>query len=154
MISISEILLPEHINLRLDAADTRRAVEELLFPLRGDIRIADWDALRAAILERDAPAIPAGPDCAILIAHGRTNAVTSLVMAAGRSENGFAAEGIDGKIRLVFVVGIPVALNQDYLRVVGTIARLCGKPGHFEKLLAAAKATDFLQLLLDWENKL
>ena len=154
MISISEILLPEHINLRLDASCPRAAVEELLFPLRGDIRIADWDALRAAILERDAPAIPAGPECAILIAHGRTNAVGSLVMAAGRSESGIPADGTGEKIRLVFVVGIPTALSQDYLRVVGTIARLCAKPDHLEKLLAVPKAAGFLELLLAWENKL
>ena len=154
MISISEILLPEHINLDLHAPDSRTAVEELLFPLRGDIRISDWDALREAILERDAPAIPAGPECAILIAHGRTNSVNSLVMAAGRSLAGFPADGIEGKIRLIFVVGIPTALSQEYLRVVGTIARLCGKPGHLEKLLAASKAAAFLQLLLDRENKL
>jgi mannitol/fructose-specific phosphotransferase system IIA component (Ntr-type) len=154
MISISEILLPEHINLHLDASDSRSAVEELLFPLRGDIRIADWDAIRAAILERDAPSIPAGPDCDILIAHGRTNAVTSLVMSAGRSLEGFSADRVEGKVRLVFVVGIPTALSQDYLRIVGTIARLCGKPNLLEKLLAAPKAADFLQLLQDWENKL
>ena len=154
MISISEILLPEHINLDLHAPDSRTAVEELLFPLRGDIRISDWDALREAILERDAPAIPAGPDCALLIAHGRTNSVNSLVMAAGRSLAGFPADGIEGKIRLIFVVGIPTALSQDYLRVVGTIARLCAKPDHLEKLLATSQAAQFLALLLAWENKL
>ncbi|MFM8365735.1 MAG: PTS sugar transporter subunit IIA [Verrucomicrobiota bacterium] len=154
MISISEILLPEHINLDLNASDSRTAVEELLFPLRGDFRISDWDALRASILERDAPAIPAGPDCAILIAHGRTNAVNSLVMSAGRSKEGFTAEGTPGKIRLVFVVGIPTALSQDYLRVVGTIARLCAKPDHLEKLLTTPQAAQFLALLLAWENKL
>jgi len=57
-------------------------------------------------------------------------------------------------VRLVFVVGIPTALNQDYLRVVGTIARLCGKPDSLQKLLHAPTAREFLDLLLAWENKL
>ena len=52
MISLSEILLPEHINLGLDASDESTAVEELLFPLRGDIRISNWEAFRASVLDR------------------------------------------------------------------------------------------------------
>jgi mannitol/fructose-specific phosphotransferase system IIA component (Ntr-type) len=154
MISFSQILLPEHINLHLDATDQNSAVEELLFPLRGDIRIPDWGALHSAVFDRDAPAVPVDETCAIVIAHGRTNAVHSLVMSAGRSSPGFSSTAVQGKIRLVFVVGIPTALNQDYLRVIGTIARLCGKPDRLEKLLAAPTPRDFLHLLLEWENKL
>jgi mannitol/fructose-specific phosphotransferase system IIA component (Ntr-type) len=75
-------------------------------------------------------------------------------MSAGRSTAGFPSPAIEGKIRLVFVVGIPTALNQDYLRVVGTIARLCGKPDRLAKLLAAPTPREFLHLLLEWENKL
>ena len=154
MISLSEILLPEHINLQLDAIDSPTAVEELLFPLRGDIRISNWDAFRASVLDRAAPAVSTDDGYGIVIAHGRTNSVTSLVMAAGRSPNGFASPHIAGPVRLVFVVGIPTALNQDYLRVVGTIARLCGKPETLQKLLQAPNARAFLDLLLSWENKL
>jgi len=154
MISLSEILLPEHINLQLDALDQTTAVEELLFPLRGDIRIGNWDTLRASILERNAPAVSTDDGFGIVIAHGRTNAVNSLVMAAGRSPNGFPSPDIQGSVRLVFVVGIPTALNQEYLRVVGTIARLCGKPETLQKLLNAPSARSFSDLLQSWENKL
>jgi mannitol/fructose-specific phosphotransferase system IIA component (Ntr-type) len=154
MISLSEILLPEHINLQLDAVDQTIAVEELLFPLRGDIRIENWDTLRTSILERAAPAVSTDDGCGIIIAHGRTNAVNSLVMSAGRSPNGFPSAHIEGPVRLVFVVGIPTALSQEYLRVVGTIARLCGKPETLQKLLNAPSARNFLDLLLGWENKL
>ena len=154
MISLSNILLPEHINLRLDAGDEATAVEELLFPLRGDIRITDWKAFRASVLERAAPAVSTDDGCGIVIAHGRSNSVNSLVMAAGRSTNGIPSPHIAGPVRLVFVVGIPTTLNQEYLRVVGAIARLCGKPEPLQKLLHAATAREFLDLLLGWENKL
>lgn len=154
MISLSDILLPEHINLRLDAHNESTAVEELLFPLRGDIRISDWEAFRASVLDRAAPAVATDNGCGIVIAHGRTNSVNSLVMAAGRSTNGIPSPHISEPVRLVFVVGIPTALNQDYLRVVGTIARLCGKPDSLQKLLHAPTAREFLDLLLAWENKL
>ena len=71
MISLSDILLPEHINLRLDAGNETTAVEELLFPLRGDIRIGDWEALRASVLDRAAPAVSTDDGFGILIAHGQ-----------------------------------------------------------------------------------
>lgn len=154
MISLSDILLPEHINLHLDANDDTTAIEELLFPLRGHIHIKNWDALRASVLDRAAPAVSTEDGYGILIAHGRTNSVDSLVMGAGRSTNGFPSPHIKGQVRLVFVVGIPTALNQEYLRVVGTIARLCGKPEHLQKLLAAPTVREFLDHLLVWENKL
>jgi mannitol/fructose-specific phosphotransferase system IIA component (Ntr-type) len=154
MISLSEILLPEHINLGLDASDESTAVEELLFPLRGDIRINNWDALRASVLDRAAPAVSTDDACGIVIAHGRTNAVNSFVMAAGRSPNGFLSPHIAGPVNLVFMVGIPTALNQEYLRLIGTIARLCGKPETLQKLLQAPNARAFLALLVSWENKL
>jgi len=100
------------------------------------------------VLDRAAPAVSTDDGYGIVIAHGRTNSVTSLVMAAGRSPNGFASPHIAAPVRLVFVVGIPTALNQDYLRVVGTIARLCGKPETLQKLLQAPNARAFLDLLL------
>jgi mannitol/fructose-specific phosphotransferase system IIA component (Ntr-type) len=154
MTSITQILRPEHVNLSLQAADQAAAVEELLFPLRGDIHILNWDAFRDSVFERNAPAVSGSNDCGIIIAHGRTNAVSSLVMAAGRSPNGFSSPDIPEKVRLVFVAGIPSALNNEYLRIVGTIARFCSKPALLEQLLSAKSAHDFLEILQEEEKKL
>lgn len=153
MISISDILKIEHVNLSLSAADSLSAVQEVLFPLRGDIRVTDWDALRESVIDRDAPAI-ASNGCGIIIAHGRTNAVNALTMSAARLIEGIQTPHIPEKIRLVFVAGIPTAFNNEYLRVVGTIARLCSKPTLLEKLLLADHPLDFLDILAREETKL
>ncbi|MDX2079221.1 MAG: PTS sugar transporter subunit IIA [Terrimicrobiaceae bacterium] len=153
MIPISEILLPSHVNLAIAAGDQSGAVLEVLGQLRGDPRVLDWEALHAAVVERNAPALAAG-GVGICIAHGRTNAVQSLVMAAGRSTAGIRSPQIGEKVRLVFVAGIPSALDAEYLRIVGAIARLCREARTLDQLLAAADAKTFVDLLAVGETRL
>lgn len=153
MISIRQILQPGHVNLALSSTEMGTAVAEVLASLSGDIRILQWNTLKDAILERNAPAIDAA-GCGIIIAHGRTDAVGSLVMAAGRSNEGFPSKDTKEKVRLVFVAGIPSALNNEYLRVVGTIARLCSKKELVEKLLTSANPTEFIDILCSGESAL
>lgn len=153
MISISEILQPSHVNLEISSAILPAAVEEVLACLRGDPRVSDWEALQESITRQTAPLLETG-SCAITIAHGRTEAVGALVMAAGVSPQGIALDGSPKKVRLVFVAGIPAAFNNEYLRVVGSIARFCKNPGFLESLLAAKTPANFIQLLEEGESRL
>lgn len=140
----AEILQPAHVLTALAAKTLPEAVDEILASMRGDTRVADWDALRAAVCAHEAPAIDAG-ECSICIAHGRTNAATALAMGAGISPEG-CGDGAK-KIRLVFVAAIPAAFNNEYLRAVGSIARLCSQEGFLQKLLASKTPSDFIALL-------
>jgi len=153
MTSIGEILHPDHINLSLSAQDKKSAVEEVMAKLNGDARVGDFSALREAVLSRNAPAI-AESGCGICIAHGRTESISALVLAAGRSQEGFACEDITEPVKLVFVAGIPMAFNADYLRIVGAIARICRDRHQLERLLAAKTAVHFVDLLGTGEMKL
>ena len=153
MIGISEILLPAHVNLALSSRDQTESVSEVLSKLNGDPRVLDWDALRLAVTERNAPAISCGP-CGICIAHGRTNAVQSLVMAAGRSSDGITSLNVNEPVRLVFVAGIPAAFHSEHLRIVGAIARLCHDKDLLNKLLNVGEPEQFVELLRLGEAKL
>lgn len=146
MITISEILKPGDVKLPLHALEKAAAVDELLESLRGDERITDWDALRQAVIARDAAGI-AEDGIGICIAHGRTNAVHSLVLAAGRCDRGISASEIQEPIRLFFVAAIPKALSQDYLRVLGAIARVCKSPEVRQQLLSVKEPARFIELL-------
>lgn len=153
MITISEILLPNHVNLALTSKNQSAGVEEILLRMKGDPRISDWETLRQAVVQRNAPAFSCN-DCGICIAHGRTNAVHSLVMGAGRSTEGLISPDTNDPVRFVFVAGIPSALNSEYLRVVGTIARLCHDKSVFEKLLTVKDPMRFIGLLAMEEARL
>ena len=153
MILISEILMPASVNLDLSSSTLPAAVEELLASLRGDTRVSDWEALRSSVVSQSAPSLETD-SCAITIAHGRTEAVGSLVMAAGVSMQGFDTAESKKKVRLVFVAGIPASFNNEYLRVVGSIARICKKPGFLQKLLASKTPSNFIQFLEEGEGQL
>ncbi len=153
MISIGEILQPEHVVLTLAATDKVAAVEEVLAKLNGDDRVKDFDELRTSVLARNAPAI-AENGVGICIAHGRVESVSSLVMAAGRLSEGFRCKDVRDPVRLVFVMGIPAAFNAEYLRIVGAIARICRDPKQLHRILGVKDSHDFVHLLESGEVKL
>ena len=153
MISIADILLPSRINLALVGKDQAAGIDEVLSKLNGDSRVRDWGALSQVVTERNAPAISCC-GCGICIAHARTNAVSSLVMAAGRSTSGLVSPEVSEPVRLVFVAGIPAAFSSEYLRVVGAIARFCHDQALLEKLLHVPDPQEFIDLLALQENKL
>jgi mannitol/fructose-specific phosphotransferase system IIA component (Ntr-type) len=143
---IDEILQPTDVNLTLRAGDKASAVDEVLGMVRGDSRVANWERLRASVIERDAPALEEDGRC-ICIAHGRTDAVTSLVLAAGRSEAGIACPETQRRVHLIFVAGIPAAMDSEYLRMVGAIARVCRNPVLMAELMEAEDGATFVACL-------
>lgn len=153
MTPIGDILQPEHVNLSLSAAGKLEAVEEVLSKLNGDPRVKDFEAFRKVVINRDAAAISEN-GWGICIAHGRTEMVSELIMAAGRSAAGISCRDVPDPVRLVFVAGIPSAFNSEYLRIVGAIARICRDKHQIDRLLAAKTAEQFISLLGAGEVKL
>jgi mannitol/fructose-specific phosphotransferase system IIA component (Ntr-type) len=152
MISIEDVLLPAHVRLEMPCKTKTEAVEKLLDLFRTDARVSDWNGLRDAIFSHDAPAIEEN-QCGICIAHGRTSAVRSLVLAACRIEGqGVSCPGVDSPLRLVFVAGIPSAFSHDYLRVIGAVARICHSPETLNRLLTVKEPSKFLHLLQSAER--
>jgi mannitol/fructose-specific phosphotransferase system IIA component (Ntr-type) len=146
MTPIGDVLQVEHIILSISAMEKGAAIDEVLAKLNGDMRVKDFPELYKAVHERDAAAI-AENGCGICVAHGRTEAVSSLVMAVGRSAQGIAFPGLEEPVRLVFVAGIPRAFNSEYLRIVGAIARICRDKHQLDRLLATKTTEEFLHIL-------
>jgi PTS system fructose-specific IIC component len=153
MTPIADILRPDHVNLSLSAGDKNSAVTEVLSKLNGDPRVKDFSVFEKAVTARNAAAISEN-HCGICIAHGRTESVTGLILAAGRSTAGFPCREVADPVHLVFVAGIPGAFNSEYLRIVGAIARICRDPHQLDRLLAAKTASHFIELLVAGEVKL
>ncbi|GAB4173892.1 MAG: hypothetical protein Fur0032_13520 [Terrimicrobiaceae bacterium] len=148
MPSIETHLLAGSVDLGLSSSDLAGCVREVVGLLRGDSRVDDFEGFLNAVVSRNAPLLEEG-GCGILIAHGRTNAVNRLVLAAGRP-----VTVSDGLPRLVFAAGIPVAFHSEYLRIVGVIARACRDEVTREGLLAATTPRNFISILSQTEKSL
>jgi mannitol/fructose-specific phosphotransferase system IIA component (Ntr-type) len=56
--------------------------------------------------------------------HARTDLVDEIVVGIGRSRAGIPFEHNGVRARLIFVIGVPERLVNDYLICVGTLVRL------------------------------
>ena len=126
---------PSHVRLDFAAASRDEAVRSVAELLRGDPRIGSWDALWASIGPRQIVDLKGG----VCLAHGRSQTVRDLVLAAGRLPS--AADA--GLPRYVFVFAIPFAMADDYLRAVGALARACGEQKSTAALDKAATPAEF-----------
>ncbi|HEX6563599.1 MAG TPA: PTS sugar transporter subunit IIA, partial [Chthoniobacterales bacterium] len=75
----------------------------------------------------------------LTIPHGRTDSVTSMVMAFGRLAQPIRRG--PASIRFVLVIGIPETMDADYLRLVGVLMRAF-REDHLRKALETAKTPE------------
>ena len=143
---LRNFLLPESVNLSLRATEEQTSFTEVIKLLQDDPRVTDWEKFYQSILAR--PLFPLLLNHkAMVICHGRTNTVRDLVMSVGRSNDGIIFDNIDHPVALLFVVGIPHELNNEYLRIMGSIARACGDLPTLEKLLSTENPHEFIEAL-------
>lgn len=135
----SRLIEPSRVRLDLAAASRDEAVRSAAELLRGDPRIGSWEALWASIGPAQIVDLKGG----VCLAHGRSETVRDLVLAAGRLSSGANA----GLPRYVFVFAIPFAMAGDYLRAVGALARICGGENGLSALDKAATPAEFAEML-------
>ena len=155
MITIGDILSPKQVTLELTATTRESAILEVAQLLRGDERVRDWNGFVGAIKTGNTcMANEAG--FGVCIPHARTNEVSSMVMAVGRARKGiwFGEEGDPERVlaHYIIVIGVPVALAADYLRIIGAIARTFRSSKSEAALRGAATKQGFIQLLTENES--
>ncbi len=144
---LSTSLLSKEIQLHLRATDPRDALEELLSTLRSDHRVRDLEKLRASLLATSRNVPFKDVPCPVFLHHGRTESVSTLVLAVGRSIAGFTLGPTDQKTHLIVVAAIPEAMNNEYLRILGAISRVCREEETLKALLVAEDTATFLAVL-------
>ncbi|XHR29940.1 MAG: PTS sugar transporter subunit IIA [Chthoniobacteraceae bacterium] len=151
MITISDILFPKHILLDLEDDTKEHLVERIAEKLKKDPRVTDWEQFYSG-LQKGTSCMSKENGSVLCIAHARTTAVSAMTMAVGRvaippaatpalpSESGVAS-------KLIFVIGVPVALASDYLRIIGALARIFHTDKGETALAAAPDPAEFLSSL-------
>jgi len=153
MITIADILQPRDIELELKTTNQEEAINQVASLLKEDERVKDWNEFYKGLGSKQ-PCVAAAGGTEICIPHTRTDSVTGMVMSVGRSAKGIQVKGADLPVHFVFVIGVPVALAADYLRIIGALARIFKDPAARSGLRQAATAEEFLQLLGAAEMKL
>ena len=137
----------DSVRLTLTNQDQSAAVEDVVKLLKKDSHVTNWNEFFQAMTALSTPPLKIDQENAVAIYHVRTNSVQDLIMAAGRSISGIRFKESDQLVRLIIVIGIPHALNQEYLRVLGSLARSLKEPALFQQLLTTESADEFIDIL-------
>jgi mannitol/fructose-specific phosphotransferase system IIA component (Ntr-type) len=146
-IALPDLLDEKQVILRLRSRKPANAVREIIEQLAANGKIDDADEFLEQVLARE-QVHPSAVKNGVVFPHARTDLVDQIILGIGRSRAGipFGKNGV--RARLIFVIGVPQQLVNDYLICVGTLARLVRDDAIHSTLLGAETAREFLDALI------
>jgi mannitol/fructose-specific phosphotransferase system IIA component (Ntr-type) len=149
---LAPLLVSARINLEVQSTQCADALYEVAHLLDGHPDVTDFPGFYSELLARER-LDPTCLDNEIALTHARTEHVTRIVMAIGRSPRGVHYENSDQTVRLILVLGIPKSNDGGYLQVVGALCRIIKDSANRAALLQAPTPADFIQTLLRLEAR-
>jgi PTS system nitrogen regulatory IIA component len=144
--ALADVLDERQIALQLKSRRQANALREIigLFEKTGSV-LQPTDFL-AQVLARERVNSTLAEN-SVAFPHARTELVDQIALAVGRSRAGIPWNDKGERARLIFVVALPQRLVNDYLVLVGTLARITQNEQQRQALLAAATAAEFIKIL-------
>jgi len=146
-IALPELLDEGHVVLRLRSRKLPNALREIIDLLGQNQKIADAEKFLEQVLARE-QTHPSEVENGVAFPHARTDLVQEIVVGIGRSRAGIPIGPNQQRAHLIFVVGVPERLVNDYLICVGTIVRLLKDEATRKTLLDAETPRQFIDALI------
>jgi mannitol/fructose-specific phosphotransferase system IIA component (Ntr-type) len=147
------LLESARITLEVQSADSAGALREVAGLLEGHPDVIDFAGFYRDLLARERlDSTCLGNE--IAVPHARTENVSRIVMAVGRSTRGVLFENGLQTVRLMFVLGTPTSDPGGYLQLLGLLCRIFKDPRNRAALLAANHPREFVAALLAAETRL
>ena len=145
-IALSDLLDERQVILRLRSRKLPNALREIVQLLAQNRKIDDAERFFQQVLarEREHPSVV---ENGVAFPHARTDLVDEIVIGIGRSRAGIPIGTDHRRARLIFVIGVPERLVNDYLVCVGTLARLVRDDATRSRLLHAETPREFIEAL-------
>jgi mannitol/fructose-specific phosphotransferase system IIA component (Ntr-type) len=121
-ITLTDLLDEKQVILRLRSRKVPNALREIIGLLAQNRKVKNPEAFFEEVLARE-QAHPSVVETGAAFPHARTDLLDEIVVGIGRSRAGipFGHNGV--RARLIFVIGVPERLVNDYLICVGTLVR-------------------------------
>ena len=146
-IALSELLDEKQVILRLRSRKLPNVLREIIQVLAQNGKIADGEAFLDEVLARER-AHPSVVENGVAFPHARTDLVDEIVIGIGRSRAGIPIGADQQRARLIFVIGVPERLLNDYLICVGMLVRLVKNDAIRSRLLHAETPREFIETLI------
>jgi mannitol/fructose-specific phosphotransferase system IIA component (Ntr-type) len=145
-IALSELLDEKQVILRLRSRKLPNALREIIQLLAHNAKIENPENFLEQVLARE-QAHPSVIENGVVFPHARTDLVDEIVIGIGRSRAGIPIGADQQRAQLLFVIGVPERLLNDYLICVGTLARLVKDNAIRSRLLQAETPREFIDAL-------
>ena len=145
-IALADILDERHIALQLKSRRQANALREIIGLLEKTGSVLQPAEFLAQVLARERVNSTLAEN-GVAFPHARTELVDQIALAIGRSRAGIPWNNKGERARLIFVVAVPQRLVNDYLVLVGTLARITQDKQQRAALLAAATPAEFIETL-------
>ena len=145
-ITLTDLLDEKQVILGLRSRKVPNALREITDLLAQNGKIDNPEAFFETVLVRE-QAHPSVVENSVAFPHARMDLVDEIVVGIGRSRAGipFGHNGV--RARLIFVLGVPERLVNDYLICVGTLVRLVRDETIRSTLLQAQTPREFIDAL-------
>jgi len=145
-IALTDLLDEKQVILGLRSRKVPNALREIIELLAQNGKIQNPQAFFEKVLARE-EAHASVVENGVAFPHARTDLVDEIVVGIGRSRAGipFGLNGV--RARLIFAIGVPERLVNDYLICVGTLARLVRDDTIRSALLHAQTPREFVDAL-------
>jgi len=145
-IALSELLDEKQVILRLRSRKLQNALREIIQVLAQNGKIDDAEIFLEEVLARE-QAHPSVVENSVAFPHARTDLVAEIVIGIGRSRAGIPIGADQQRARLIFVIGVPERLLNDYLICVGMLVRLVKNDAIRSRLLEAETPREFIDAI-------
>jgi mannitol/fructose-specific phosphotransferase system IIA component (Ntr-type) len=146
-IALPELLDERQVVLRLRSRKLSNALSEIVQLLALNGKVDDQDKFLEQVFARE-QTHPSVVENGVAFPHARTELVNEIVIGIGRSRAGIPMGPQQQRAQLMFVIGVPERLLNDYLVCVGTLVRLVRDDAIRSTLLNAETAREFIDALL------
>ncbi len=152
MAKISELLPRSAIVLNLQSKEKFAVINELVRPLVATGAITEESEFVSAIIRRENME-STGIGLGVAIPHARTKAVSSIVLAFGRSDSGVDFNSLDGKpSHLIFLIAAPEEQKTEYIMTLARLSKLLRKDEVRIGLNKAGSPDDVIDVILQHES--
>lgn len=147
MASLASLIIEKRICLELSATDKMGIIKEMIEVLGNYGRITDKEELLQGLLARE-DLETTGIGDGIALPHARTDIVTELMVAFGRSKKGLDFGALDDKpVHLVFLIVGPKKDSSKLMRLLAGACRVLRNEDFRKALLTVESKQDIIKLI-------
>ncbi|MCC6549687.1 MAG: PTS sugar transporter subunit IIA [Ignavibacteriaceae bacterium] len=150
---ISDLLTPELITTELPVTDKNQVIEAMLKLIENDPRVIDFQKVRQSVFDRE-KVMSTGVGKNFAIPHGKTDSISDLIIAFGKSDEPINYSSLDGQPVYLVLLMVGKENNVSFnIKILSRVSRMMSNDQFREKLRLAASADEIRTIFSEEESK-